>query len=758
MDRMRFPSPDRLAPHRSAAILGVLLLALSATAGPVQAEQMVVVSITSGSLQTICDTDCTTCTVGSGECVEATDGDLLLCDPISTGVSGEIDGCEWKLLFDGDDPSVDDDLELNQQLRAAEIAPNGSIVFVVSTTDTIPGLTLKNNDIVVFQPADVSKPYVGGGPYTTSDGTFKVYLDGELTQQDAAAKPWDALEIIPDGSCEDLITTSVVDDPTCDALGSLTGGSGSGNFGGIEFANEDLIRCIPTGFGNGAVQACDYAVMLDSSAINGGGGAGITSDIEAIEFLSLDESTLDGQMVFLKKSGNPTGFPPHEAGRDLLVYDGSFGSGLCSTSSTNCAGDSDCPLGETCDTGSCVIGGAPCGTKQDCSGAGNDCAHTRPYSATISLYFDGSAVGLSGSGQRLEGFSLVPDADGDLIPDGPDNCPDVANPPSLCSDGSTPCPSGMSSECPMGEVCEQVDSDGDGVGDVCDECVGRDDGTCFCGDFILDSPSEQCDLGDPLAGGENGEPGSPCTGDCMILGVCTGTSAAICDSAGDCPPGEGCCGNAIPEGPEACDDGNSIEDDLCDSSCNVVPGGVAIDGCEDSAGQPLTGPNLVPAGIKLVKFRNTAKIPDFDRWKVRGDFNFEPSIALDPENQEVKIVFSNSLSGVLLEHTLPAGEFELKTNTPTRKKWLFKDKEADVPGAGSWRKGKFLLKGNEVKYTLDGRATVENGLGALFTLADLDSPPVVRQTIRIGDLCVTTLLSPPACEIKGTGKTVKCKP
>ena len=96
------------------------------------------------------------------------------------------------------------------------------------------------------------------------------------------------------------------------------------------------------------------------------------------------------------------------------------------------------------------------------------------------MFFDGIAVGLTGAAQNIEAFAMLPESDGDGIPDGIDNCPAVANPPSVCSGpGPETCPGGLSSECPMGENCVQADADGDGVGDPCDQCNGRpDEGTC----------------------------------------------------------------------------------------------------------------------------------------------------------------------------------------------------------------------------------------------------------------------------------------
>src|SRR5207247_2500002 len=143
------------------------------------------------------------------------------------------------------------------------------------------------------------------------------------------------------------------------------------------------------------------------------------------------------------------------------------------------------------------------------------CNRTRAPVGAYTYYFDGTAAGLAG--QTIQSFAVVPDTDGDDVLDGIDNCPNVANP-------------------------GQEDADGDGVGDACDQCNGRDDAVCFCGDGIVDMPSEKCDLG-----AANGQPNSPCSATCSVIGHCTG-SGAPCVDASTCPAGQGCCGNDVLEG------------------------------------------------------------------------------------------------------------------------------------------------------------------------------------------------------------------
>lgn len=710
-------------------VVGFALLVAPAARG---AEPLVVLSPQASGSTTFCNTGCTVCTVASGECVVAGEEDLVLCTPTSTGLP--ITACSWRLFLDGSAPALD----ITNQIRAADVAPNGNITFVTLNDTTVPGIgVLAKTDIGVLDPADKLRPFVGGGPY--DGGTFKLYLNGDLTQQEeVAAKPWDALAVLRDGSCETAISAALTAPHTCPIIGSLTGSSGGAGLDGVHFENEDLLRCRPDDFAlNGTVESCAFAMFLEADQLNGGGAAGVASDIEAIDFLAFDPATMSGRMVFKKGSGMPTGFPPHTPGKDLLLYDGTFGNGLCVPSNKPCADSGDC-LGTdvACNTGSCAIGGAPCASDGDCSTG--VCNRVRTPVGTVTKFFDGVAVGLTGSGQNIEGFAILPEDDGDGLPTGIDNCPLVANPPSVCSGpGNETCPGGLSSECPPGETCVQADEDGDGVGDACDQCNGRDDAVCACGDGILDQPAEQCDLGESNGTG-------PCSDDCTISGSCTGSNAP-CTTAADCPPGQGCCGNNIVEADEQCDDGNLVEDDVCLSTCDTNLSGTAILGCED-----LTGPNIIAADIRLTKFLDRPTPAGLDRWKTKGKFTFAQGLTIDPDTQPVKIIWNNTTSGLLFQSEIeppdcvPTPCF-VQSGTPAKPKWKFLDKEADLAAAPSWRKGKLKLKNNAGVLNFDGRNQ------SLFTIAEAGAG--MRQTIRIGDVCITAVLG-----CTPAGKSLKCEP
>jgi YVTN family beta-propeller protein/cysteine-rich repeat protein len=262
---------------------------------------------------------------------------------------------------------------------------------------------------------------------------------------------------------------------------------------------------------------------------------------------------------------------------------------------------------------------------------------------------------------------------------------------------------------------------------------------CSCGDGIVQQACEQCDLG-----AENGEPGSGCSADCQAVGQCTG-GATACQVAGDCPPTRGCCGNGVVEGDEECDDGNHVDLDCCSAlceteatgSCEPLPAGV----CD------VFGPHLVPAFVRRAATRDSNGSPSSSEvWRTSGDFNLNAGQAIDPDSEEVQLVFSQGTT-VLYDVTLTPGScppsatcFLQKGADVCAKSWKFQDREADVAGAVGWKQGRFAQPrsrvvpgtcGNKIKFNLRS-----GGIMSMTTPAGR-----FRQTIRIGDDCATAILT-----------------
>jgi cysteine-rich repeat protein len=585
-------------------------------------------------------------------------------------------------------------LALSASIATAQLPPNPRLAIAVGSHKVLPGgVTVENEDIALC-----ALTATGAG---TTACTWSAFFDGSTATLNTAVK---ALDILPngslvmavggDGSIADLsaikakdLALFIPDDPLAipygngewrlfldgDAVKSSTDGrvwdavsvlpdgdvlvsvSQGGTLGTVMFENEDILRCHPTTFSSGgAITGCEYSMYLDASAIQlaGGGPGSYASNLFAFELLS--------PSALLMRVGSSANLPDHASTNDLLLYEGTFGTS---------------PVG------------------------------------TWTFLFEGDAAGING--ESLQALAIVPDDDGDGVPDGLDNCPAIANP-------------------------GQEDGDGDGIGDACDQCADRPDPECRCGDGILDRPSEGCDLGDAV----NGQPGSPCSATCQVNGRCTGTGQP-CETASQCPVGQGCCGNGTPEGDEQCDDGNAIDDDVCANTCQTNGAGIPILGCEDVA-----GPNVIPAFVKKATFKDTTVTPGpFDNWKTKGDFNLVAGPAVDPDSQDVTILFNQTVVAAEFSATLTPGAFAQKGVPPGNASWQFVDREADVPGAVGWRKAKLSERAssNKVKYSADGRFVS-------IPLATTE-PIRMRQTLRVGDVCATAVLD---CTLKSTGKVLKC--
>ena len=181
------------------------------------------------------------------------------------------------------------------------------------------------------------------------------------------------------------------------------------------------------------------------------------------------------------------------------------------------------------------------------------------------------------------------DSDGDLVHDGVDNCPTVAN-------------------------FAQADSDGDGFGDSCDTC----------GDTVVDAPDEECDDG-------NADDGDGCRNNCKF-NICGDGSVYSgveeCDET-DSDELDYCktnctlnvCGDGLLNiGVEECDDGNVAPADGCSPSCTIDCQPAPVAGCQlqDASGKGILKMRLPPSG------------KDIFLWKWKTDTSTSPVVFGDP--------------------------------------------------------------------------------------------------------------------------------
>src|SRR5262249_38539541 len=161
--------------------------------------------------------------------------DLALCQLTSFGFQNT--HCTWSLFFDGSAAG------LNSSVKALDVLPNGSLVLRVAADHSIPDLsTIWAKDLALFIPVDPRHP-----PYTS--GEWRLFLDGNAVKDSSDTRVWDAVAVLADG----------------DVLVSVSTG---GTLGTVTYGNEDIIRCHPTAHSvGGAITACDYSLVLDSSAV-----------------------------------------------------------------------------------------------------------------------------------------------------------------------------------------------------------------------------------------------------------------------------------------------------------------------------------------------------------------------------------------------------------------------------------------------------------------------------------------------------------
>ena len=586
-------------------------------------------------------------------------------------------------------------------LAAAQLP---SIALSLGSTANIGGVDARDEDILV---CDATSYGLG-----STVCTWRLLFDGSQCGLDSSVK---ALDVLPNGN----LVIRVAADQSIPDLSAIK--------------TKDLALFIPTDPLDTPYENGEWRLYLDGDAVNGASDA---RSWDAVDVLTdgtcenNDPPTCD--LLLSLPSGAALGGVSFDDEDILRCHPTSFSAGGAITS---------CDYSLYFDA-SAVNGGGTGSFTGNLFGLDQTAANTFIFRAnaqatlpaheaardllrytgtfgtspvgTVDIFFDGAGAGGAGlDGETIQAFAFMPDGDGDHVPDGIDNCIGLPNP-------------------------GQENADGDALGDACDYCPNRPDPTCACGDGVIDPPNEECDLG-----AANGAVDSPCSATCEILGSCT-VSGFPCDEASDCPSGEGCCGDSVTEGDEECDDGNNISDDLCSGACILTPQGVPILGCEDVA-----GPHLMPGFVKTASFQDTKDNPGFglDKWKVKGEFNLSTGVTLDPDSETVRVILNQAGPAPLYDATLPIGSF-LQKGSSAKPNWQFKDKEGDVAGALGLRKVQAKRLLNKLAFSIDARKVV-----VPVDYDALGAPPVrLRQTLRIGDDCATTVLR---CAV-GTNAKLKC--
>ena len=302
----------------------------------------------------------------------------------------------------------------------------------------------------------------------------------------------------------------------------------------------------------------------------------------------------------------------------------------CLSSPPTCIVAADCDDGNPCTDDACVDGAclrvnnaSPCDDRNSCTGndvcAGGVC----------------SGIPIAGCGVSPPGPTIVPDSDGDGVPDTSDRCPGTR--PGAIVDAN-------------GCSCDQLDDDGDGVNNCLDGCLQDKNksapGKCGCGKSDVDSDAD----------------GSPdCIDRCphdakkTAPGIC-GCGVPDRDSDGDgtpdcldrCPSDRhktapGRCGCGIADNDHDSDGTPDCLDGCPDDPAKIEPGGCGCglpdtdsdgDGvldCNDLCPGSARGVAVTATGCPMEP-EPTAPLPDSDGDGVADDADVCPNT---PQGQSV---------------------------------------------------------------------------------------------------------------------------
>ena len=408
---------------------------------------------------------------------------------------------------------------------------------------------------------------------------------------------------------------------------------------------------------------------------------------------------MSGEMVFKKNSGNPPGFPAHTPGKDLLHYVGTFGNGNCVPSGDPCAGNSDCPGGETCNTGTCTIGGDPMRVRRRLLGRRQH-LHPHPHAdrhrdevlrrrRRRSHRGGAKHRGVHDPRRRRRGRGTRRHRQ---LPDHRKSAERVQRP------GSRDLPERAQQrvperrELPAGRLRRRRRR----------RSLRSVQRPRRRGVRVRRQHSRPA-LRTVRSRRPKRTEWQPLLRHLHDLGLVQGQQHSVHDRS------------------RVSDRRGLLRQQRARSQRGLRrrqrdrrrPLHDRVRRQSDRHADPrLRGSDrsLHHPGLREKRrlHKDSKDAPDLDRWKTKGDFNFTEGIEIDADTQDVSITYNNNLSGVLFSSGLSPGNCTpspcfVQSGTATKPKWKFLDKEADVPLSPSWRKGKLSRVTNKIKYGLDGR-------------------------------------------------------
>lgn len=223
------------------------------------------------------------------------------------------------------------------------------------------------------------------------------------------------------------------------------------------------------------------------------------------------------------------------------------------------------------------------------------------------------------------------------------------------------------------------------------------------------------------------------------------------------------CGDGVIDADEECDDGNTVDGDCCSSTCRVETAGcVPLGICAGLGDAQLS----VDTRVQRTVLRSGAPASGlFDRWGTGGTFKLRPVQSLEPLTEVVRFELAQgdggggitSLYGPRLDPAdcaggscfLPEG---ISGESERRARFRLRGRDADITGAPGWRRALLERRGGvpeAFRFALAGKGA------AISTPEPIDGIRRVRQSLRVGDQCVTTTLD---CRPIIAGRFLRCGP